>query len=529
MRIHPQPERITTTEYIVYMRRVLQDVQGIEEAYLCALDEADRDKKYEGISLIREPLPPEKGITALGIKMKPACSSDFPTATASIHRKFAADNIPGPVVFDVSRSPRILKFLRANNAFPAWQKRESVALDSFEDLAKDLFRTIAREPVAWNALAVYWYKWRTTEIVRAMRADNGSRLHVHVPAHVDAVPLVKKLLLVADNVTLWHAGPLSPMTYVECPSPHPADDIGSHRFALGGIGRALPASAGILLRDARAAIERGRIFYSPLALVHAPPRTEAKEQLALGILSDWMEQFDREHAPAAYQLVHDFEQMVGTAAWEETQKGAEEVGPLTVIDGWPTRPMRGKAMILDGTPWPVDQVIRWEAEISAFCTPQSSYAADSSTPIDAALTLSVRVPYLENIPVPLLLRLMDEYGDAFKRFRGFLNECASEARAAASADAVKRLQRSLDKESQQLTERYAQIKKDAKSALVDVFVRNFTLALVLFGAGAPRHTMFVPAVTAIFDGLRERRKQTKEKQSFESGDSWLLWRLGNPK
>jgi len=269
--IHPQTEETTPVDYIFYLRRVLRDIPEVSEALLCGLAEFDPESGYTGVEVSSVPLPPERALSAIALRLNSDNDETFSQVSGKIQSQFEADRIAGPIIFDGFKFPDIATRLKKAKAIIAYERRAPVQLSSYHDLSIDLYQSLERQPSIWNGIAAYWFLWRTKEIIDVMRSDSSGRLHVHVSPSTNLVELSKRLLIVSDAITFWYAGPVPSLTVTNIPAPHPEEDVDKKQCSLTGVGRPLPPSFGHLLSQGKSAFLSDRLFYSPLALLHAPP------------------------------------------------------------------------------------------------------------------------------------------------------------------------------------------------------------------------------------------------------------------
>ena len=523
--IHPQTEQNAPPDYVVYLRRVLADISEISVALLCGLKEFDSEGGYTRICVSRHPLPPELAITAIALRLDSDDDAIFERVSKRIQTTFAADGISGPVIFNGFKFPDIWARLKRGKALVAYERRRPITLASYQDLSADLYRSIDRCPAIWNSIASYWFLWRTKETIDVMRAESAARLHVHVSPNINLVELAKKLLILSDTITFWYAGPIPSLTLTLAPSPHIEEDIGSAMRSITGVSRPLPPSLRHLLVNGKRAFLNGSLFYSPLALIHAPPYRKENRALTLEGLSEWVKKIDHNHAPAHNLLVKDFVDAYGLDGWQEIQKRSSEYKPGPIVHGWQTVLCKGKYLALEKETWSLRQLLRWEADIAEFCQTPSSYSAYSSGAMDPRVWMYVDVPYLENISLDAVLRIQEEHKSEFDTFRSYIADAYTEAKRDGTEDCTKRLTRKLKDESRRLTTLYRRLQRSKRHGIVDAFIRSFTLGLVLYVTGGARASIFGTAVSCIFDGLRERGKQRNQREDFDSQRSVFLWRL----
>lgn len=380
--IHPQTEETTPVDYIFYLRRVLRDIPEVSEVLLCGLAEFDPESGYTGIEISSVPLPPEQAFTAIALLLNTANDKTFSNVSEKIQNKFEADGLAGPIIFDGFKFPDIVTRLKKGKAIIAYERRRPVQLSSYHDLSKDLYQSLERQPSIWNGIAVYWFLWRTKEIIDVMRSDSSGRLHIHVSPDTNLVELSKRLLIVSDAITFWYAGPMPSLTVTNIPAPHPEDDVGKKLCSITGVGRPLPLSFGHLLSQGKSAFLSDRIFYSPLALLHAPPFARDADPPSLVGLSEWVKRIDHGHAPASDYSVKDIATSIGHEHWEKIQKRSSQFKPGPIVHGWQTLLRNGKYITLEKETWPLETLLQWEADITEFCRSPSHYSAWSSNVID---------------------------------------------------------------------------------------------------------------------------------------------------
>ena len=296
--------------------------------------------------------------------------------------------------------------------------------------------------------------------------------------------------------------------------------------SLTGVGRPLPPSLGHLLTHGKSALLNGRLFYSPLALIHAPPYRHDNSNLSLGGLSEWVKKIDHRHAPATDLFVKDIADRIGHENWRKVQDRSSQFQLGPIVHGWQTVLRSGEYCALDQETWPLDKLLDWEADITEFCRSPSRYSACSSGEIDPRAWINVEVPYLDNISLETLLRVQEHHKSDFDQFREYIADAYTETARDGTKDCAQRMTRKLADESRRLTTLYRRLIRAKRHGVVDVFVRSFTLGLVLYATGGATSAIFGTGVQSVFDGIREREKQRKEQEEFDSQKSLFLWRLG---
>ena len=527
--IHPQTEPNTPLQYVHYLRHILENISEVTEVLLCGLKDSDSERNYTGISISKSPLPQDLALTAIALRIDPDDDDTFERVSQRIQSAFENDGISGPVIFHVSKFQDIWSRLKKVKAFLAYKRREPIILDSYHDLSTNLYHSIDRYPSVWNGIASYWFKWRTKEIIDIMKSDSSGRLHIHVSPNTNLVELAKRLLILSDAITFWYAGPIPSLTITNIPSPHIETDIGDAKLSLTGVSRPLPPSFGHLLTYGKRAFLNGNLFYSPLALIHAPPYQKENTELTLKGLSEWVKNFDHNRAPVRDNFVKEIIDAYGIERWQKIQKRSSEFELGQIINGWQNTLHKGKYLTLEEETWPLDKLLQWQADITEFCQSPSSYSNYSSNLVDPGVWLNIDIPYLENVSLDALLLIQEEYKSEFDTFRNYITDAYTEAKRDGTEECARRLTRKLNSESQRLTALYQRLKRSKRYGIMDAFIRNFSLGLVLYATGGAYSSIFGTAVSSIFDGLRERGKQRNESDDFHSQKSIFLWRLSQNK
>ena len=238
-----------------------------------------------------------------------------------------------------------------------------------------------------------------------------------------------------------------------------------------------------------------------------------------------MKRIDHLHAPASDLFIKDIADRIGYENWKEVQERSSQFHPGPIAHGWQTVLRSGEYLTLEQAIWPLDELLKWEADITEFCRSPSRYSACSTGGIDPKAWINVKVPYLDNISLETLLRVQEDHKSDFDQFREYIGDAYTEAARDGTKDCAQRMTRRLADESRRLTTLYRRLIRAKRYGVVDVFVRSFTLGLVLYATGGARSALFGTGVQSVFDGIREREKQRKEQEEFDSQKSLFLWRL----
>ncbi len=384
-----------------------------------------------------------------------------------------------------------------------------------------LFDLVATMPKARTELVDFYFKDKIDEYVRAIQVAPGRKTVSVVASSADASTAIRRAMIVADLVTFNVDAYIQAPALALLPIPH---DFASSIFVLmamqqtgsDGPWRPISLEAWLLTMES---IATGKIDPSLAAQLfgtewtrEGTPRWE-RTQFA------FIDDHQVTQVPKGCQLVGGLSHVQIPAgdnllADVEPLMRSGRVAFAPFFCGQPTMATTGEG------------ILKSDMLDSAYLTGTAA-TAERGVAVDPLLGLEI--PYLENIPLPLLAKVLDDEGESLAMFRRKLDRAVEDlASAKDAADASRRvvklkreeLEDELDK-VRQVCEKVSRMHSIARTgayvaatALSVGGVYGLALPSVIAGCSAP----IAAALKALYDAYEAKREARRSSMYF-------VWRL----